>query len=44
MGLPVDDVEFKPMGMDESERLIAVEAVNNAEHTPFAVAESKYKK
>ena len=40
-GLPVDDVEFTPVGMDETKRLIAVNAVEEAWRNPFEVTTIK---
>lgn len=40
-GLSVDDVEFTPMGMDETKRLIAVKAVEEAWSNPFEVTTIK---
>ena len=36
-GLPVDDVEFMPRGVEETERIIAVKAVEEAWRNPFEV-------
>ena len=41
-GLSVDHITFVPSGVSELQRNIAVESVNNAADTPFAVTESTY--
>lgn len=41
-GRPIDNVTFRPRGVTAKQRLIAIESVNNAFATPFAVTDSAY--
>ncbi len=41
-GLPVDDVAYRPTGVDEFEQRIAIDAVNKAADNPYAVTKSAY--
>ncbi|MBQ7225199.1 MAG: DUF4886 domain-containing protein [Clostridia bacterium] len=41
-GLSIDGISYKPSGVDASEALIAIEAVNNANKKPYEVTSSAY--
>lgn len=41
-GLSIDNVTYKPDGVDEDQRLIAIESVNNAYAKPFDFTTSQY--
>ena len=41
-GLSIDGVTYAPSGVDAQQKAIAIESVNNAYVTPFAVTGSKY--
>ena len=41
-GMPVDDISYRPSGVSELYRDIAVESVNHASTQPFAVTQSEY--
>ena len=42
LDMPIDDVTFRPDGVTEELQKVAIEAVNNAAQTPFAVTDSAY--
>ena len=41
-GLDISGISYAPSGVDDQQKAIAIESVNNAAKTPFAVTESKY--
>lgn len=41
-GLEIDDITYKPDGVDEQEKQIAIESVNNAHENPFVITMSQY--
>ena len=43
-GLSVDGITYAPSGVDDEEKAIAIESVNNAFEKPFEVTESVYEK
>ena len=42
LDMPIDGVEYRPDGVTEDQQKVAIEAVNNALQTPFAVTASAY--
>lgn len=41
-GVSIDNVTYRPEGVDEAELIVSIECVNNAYKTPFAVTKSAY--